>query len=217
MNKKTVGFLGTFYGNTLEAVSACKRLMEELAKQIKEMPTNIKENIVLLIVEDGTENDWIKEYENSNIKYIRLDKNYGVSYARNVGLDYLIDNVDYICFLDMDDIIEDNYLRVMHEYCADRTHEIIESTFLINGEAAPFIRNSVRCGVAGSALQTKIIGDERFKNELQIGEDTDFMHRVCDLSKYRKKHAPTQYIYQLGINKESLTMKYNRREIEKER
>ena len=43
------------------------------------------------------------------------------------------------------------------------------------------------------------------------------MNKVCDLKKYRKKHCQAEYHYQMGINPNSLTMKYKRNEIGKER
>lgn len=210
MNKKTLGIIIPYYKNSEECEIAFKRLMQDLNKQL----TN---DMILCIYEDGQYSEWLKEYDKPNVKRISVLENKGVSYARNVCLDYLIGKVEYILFIDSDDLVENNYLQVMYEYCADNTHEIIESTFLVNGQLAAFNRNAIRCGVAGSALQTKIIGNKRFDEKLQIGEDTTFMNNVCDLTKYRKKHAPTQYIYQLGINNNSLTMLHSRKEIGKER
>ena len=123
---------------------------------------------------------------------------------------------EWVC-IDSDDMVEDNYLKVMYEYCADMTHEIVESTIVIKDQIAKYDPKLIRCGVAGSALQTKIIGNIRFDESLQIGEDTKFMHDVIDLTKYRKRHAPTKYFYQLGINNNSLTMLHSRKEIRKER
>jgi len=209
IDKVVMGIIIPYYYNSTECETAFKRLMSELDKQL----TN---DMILYVYEDGQTSDWLKEYAKDNV--IKSSKrNKGVSYARNQGIDYLIDKVKYILFIDSDDIVENNYLPKMCEYCADNTHEIIESTFLINGQQATFDRNVVRSGVAGSALQTRIIGDIRFEENLQIGEDTNFMHNVVDLSKQRKKHAPTQYIYQLGLNNESLTKKFERKEIGRER
>ena len=211
-NKKTLGIIIPYYKNSEECEIAFKNLMEKISSQL----TN---DMILYIYEDGQYSEWLddKKYDRPNIRHSGMKTNKGVSRARNVGIDYLIDKVNYILFIDSDDMIEDNYLQKMCEYCADNTHEIIESTFLVKDTITEFNRNFVRCGVAGSAIQTKIIGDIRFDEKLQIGEDTKFMHEVCDLTKYRKKHAPTKYIYQLGINNNSLTMLHSRKEIEKER
>ena len=210
-NKKTLGIIIPYYKNSEECEIAFKKLMEKISKQLTD-------DMILYLYEDGQFSDWLYKYAKPNkIIYTSCDENKGVSWARNSGIDYLIDNVEYILFIDSDDMIEDNYLQKMCEYCADNTHEIIESTFLVKDTPTEFDRKLVRCGVAGSAIQTKIIGDIRFDEKLQIGEDTKFMHEVCDLTKYRKKHAPTKYIYQLGINNNSLTMLHSRKQIEKER
>ena len=210
-NKKTLGICIPYYNNNKACGETFRNLMAKLVKQL----TN---DMILYIYEDGQASQWLLEYKDKENIIIKGSlQNKGVSYARNQALDYLIDKVKYILFLDSDDIVEDNYLKVMHDFCADNSHEIIESTFVINDNTVEFYKNKVRCGVAGSAIQTKIIGDIRFNEKLQIGEDTTFMHEVCDLTKYRKKHAPTKYIYQLGINRDSLTMLHSRKEIRKER
>ena len=212
MNKKMLGIVIPYYKNSEECETAFKKLMEALEEQLTD-------DMILYIYEDGQFSEWLDDeiFNKPNIRHSGMKTNKGVSYARNSGIDYLIDKVNYILFIDSDDSIDDNYLKVMCEYCADNTHEIIESTFLVKDILTEFDRKLVRCGVAGSAIQTKIIGDIRFDEKLQIGEDTKFMQEVCDLTKYRKKHAPTKYIYQLGINNNSLTMLHSRKEIEKER
>ena len=210
-NKKTLGIVIPYYKNSEECEIAFRRLMVMLNKQLTD-------DMILFIWEDGQYSEWLQMFKKNNILVEGCSNiNYGVSVARNKAIDYLIDKVEYILFIDSDDMVEDNYLQKMCEYCADNTHEIIESTFLVKDTITEFNRNFVRCGVAGSAIQTRIIGDIRFDEKLQIGEDTKFMHEVCDLTKYRKKHAPTKYIYQLGINNNSLTMLHSRKEIEKER
>lgn len=211
MNKKTLGILIPYYKNSEQCETAFKRLMEELVKQLND-------DMILYVYEDGQVSDWLNEYkEISNVKIVQNSTNEGVAYARNCGINYLINKVLYILFIDSDDIVENNYLKVMCEYCADNTHEIVESTFYVNDKIAGFNPNAVRSGAAGSALQTKIIGNVRFDEKLQIGEDTKFMNECIDLSKYRKRKAPTIYIYQYGINPNSLTKLYGKKEIGKER
>ena len=211
MSKKTLGIIIPYYKNSEECEIAFKKLMGTLSKQLTD-------DMILFVWEDGQYSEWLQMFKKNNILVEGCSNiNYGVSLARNKGIEYLIDKVEYILFIDSDDMIADDYLKVMCEYCADNTHEVIESTFYVNKEVAQFNPNLVRSGVAGSAIQTKIIGDIRFKENLQIAEDTTFMNSVIDLSKHRKKHAPTNYYYQYGINPNSLIMRYNRRDIRKER
>ena len=211
-NKKMLGIVIPYYKNSEECEIAFKKLMETLKKQLTD-------DMLLYVYEDGQFSEWLEPYRLFiNIVVKGDDKvNKGVSYARNQGIDYLIDKVEYILWLDSDDMVEDNYLKVMYEYCADMTHEVVESTLVINGQVAAYDKNLIRSGVAGSAIKTSIIGDKRFIENWQVEEDTNFMNKVIDLSKHRKRHAPTKYYYQYGINKNSLIMRYNRKEIRKER
>lgn len=209
MNKKILGVAIPYFCNSNECEIAAKKLMKQLDEQLTD-------DMLLYIYEDGQFSNWLWKYTKKKpnaIKIKSVAKNKGVSVARNYLLDQLIDKVEYILFLDMDDKIDDDYLRVMYEYCADMTHEVIEPTFQENKFECKYNKNLIRCGVAGEAIKTSIIGDIRFDETRQIAEDCDFSHNVIDLEKHRKKHAPTKYYYQLGANPNSLTMKYKRNEI----
>lgn len=210
MNKKVLGIAIPYYKNADQCEFYFKKLMEKLNNQLTD-------DMILFVYEDGQYSEWLKEYDKSNVKRISIEENKGVSHARNIGIDYLIDKVEYILFLDSDDDVDDDYLQKVYEYCADMTHEIIETSFSVNNTPAAFNPNVVRSGVAGSAIATKIIGKTRFDEKLQIGEDTKFMNEVCDLTKYRKKHCKTNYNYQYGINPVSLIQNYNNKRIKKER
>lgn len=209
-----IGISIPYYKNSNECEIAFQNLMKKIAYQLTK--PNIARNVIVYIYEDGQFSNWLWDYAKAApgiIKIKSVAKNKGVSVARNYTIDKLIDEVEYILFLDSDDMIEDNFLSVMYNYCADMTHEIIEPTFQENKLVCNFNPHLIRCGVAGEAIKTSIIGNNRFDEKRQIAEDCDFSHKVIDLNKHRKKHAKTTYYYQLGINPNSLTMKYKRKEI----
>lgn len=210
MNKKVLGLIVPYFKNSEECESAFKELMEKINKQLTD-------GMILYIYEDGQCSEWLSQYDRDNIIIDGDVINKGVSYARNVGLDYMIDKVKYILFLDSDDIVSDDYLAKMYEWCADDTHEVVESTFYINDKLSDYNPSLIRCSVIGSAMKTSIIGEHRFREKLQIAEDTTFMNEVLDLSKHRKRHCPAVYTYRFGINPNSLIKRYNRKEIEKDR
>jgi len=210
INKKVLGIAIPYYKNSDECEEQFKLLMKSLSKQLTK-------DMILCVYEDGQVSDWLQEIKCNNIVVNSCETNKGVSVARNWCIDYLIKKVDYILFLDSDDKVADNYLTKVHEYCADRTHEIIETTFFINGTLMRYNPKEIRSCAASSAVSTKVIGNHRFRTDLQIGEDTEFMNEIVDLTKYRKKYCPVEYYYQLGINPNSLIKRYERKEIEKER
>lgn len=213
IKKRVLGISIPYWKNTQVCEDRFKSMMEKIEKQITD-------DMLLCVYEDGQVSDWLVEYQKKlgdKMFLIQNPVNYGVSVARNKTLDELVDKCLYVLFLDSDDEIADDYLKVMHEYCADNSHEVVESLFSVNKQETQYQPNLLRCGVAGSAIKTKIIGNKRFDENLQIGEDTKFMRDVVDLSKHRKRLAKTKYKYLLGTNPESLTMRYDRKQIGKVR
>ena len=206
MNKKCLGIVIPYYKNSEQCEEEFKKLMDILLPQL----TN---DMILYVYEDGQVSEWLWDIKNENMYLESNPINKGVSYARNRAVDYLINKVDYILFIDSDDKVDNNYLTKVHEYCADRSHDIIETAFHIKGMLMDYNPKEVRSCAASSALSTKVIGKHRFKEYRQIGEDTHFMNETVDLKKYRKKYCPTNYYYQLGINPNSLIKRYERKEI----
>lgn len=214
MNKKMLGIAIPYFKNSEQCEIEFKKLMENIVYQI--VNPKVADNVIICIYEDGQFSNWIWEYAKKApdiIKIKSVAKNKGVSVARNYLLNQLINEVEYILFLDSDDMVDKNFLRVMFEFCADMTHEVVEPTFQENNFECQYRPYMVRCGVAGVAIKTSIIGNKRFDETRQIAEDCDFTHSVIDLEKHRKRHAKTKYYYQLGVNPNSLTMKYKRNEI----
>lgn len=210
MNKKTLGIAIPYFMITEQ----CKDAFQSLMKKINEQITN---EIIVFIYEDGQISDWLQEYKKDNIIIVSCNINRGVSYARNTCINYLIDKVNYILFLDSDDNIDNDYLQKMLESCKENKYEIYESGFYVKDMITTFNSNLRRCGVAGSAIKTNIIKGHRFDENLQIGEDTKFMKNVFDLDKHKKQYVDTFYYYQLGINQDSLTMRYANKVIDKTR
>ena len=210
MNKKTLGIIIPYYKNSEQCEEEFKKLMEILLSQLTD-------DMILYVYEDGQVSEWLWDIVNKNVYLESNPINKGVSYARNRGIDYLINRVDYILFIDSDDTVDNDYLTMVHEYCSDRTHDIIETMFNINGVLMRYNPKEVRSCASSSALKTSVIGKHRFRENLQIGEDTEFMNEVVDLKHQRKKYCKTNYYYQLGINPNSAIKRYERKEIDKER
>lgn len=216
--KRVLGIGIPYYYNSAESELRFKELMREISSQLDNLTKKVNSEVIIYIYEDGQISEWLDEYKRDNLIIIRDKENKGVSHARNVILDKLLDNVLYVTFIDSDDLISKEFIKVLHEYCADNTHEVIETIFLFQGQELPYDPKVKRSCVAGSAIKTNIIGKTRFDEDLQIGEDTKFMQDILDLSKHRKKHCVrAKYIYQLGVNPKSLTMRYKNKIIDKRR
>lgn len=210
---KILGIAIHYYCNSIEAEKAFNDLMRiDLINQIND-------NVLVYIYEDGQISPWLEEYKsNDNIVIEQCIINRGISYARNKCLEYLKDKVDYILFIDSDDIISSNYIEEMYKACKSKKYDIVESTFIRHGVKHIYSDNEVRTCVAGSAFKSDMLGDLIFDEDLQVGEDTKFFKELVDLSKHKKYYCKDAiYYYNYGVNPNSLIMRFNRGEIDKYR
>lgn len=200
---KPLGIVIPYFMITIQ----CKDVFVKLMEQLKSQMNN---SVILYVYEDGQISDWLIEYKSKNIIIDGDGINKGVSYARNRGIDYLIDKVNYILFLDSDDRISDDYISKYLSKCKSKKYDVLESGFYVKEEKADYNPNVLRNGVVGSAFNVKLIGNNRFDESLQIGEDTKFVRSVLDLNKHKKEYVDTNYYYQYGINDDSLTRRYSK-------
>lgn len=210
---KILGIAIHYYCNSIEAEKAFKDLMRiDLINQVND-------KVLVYIYEDGQISPWLEEYKsNKNIVIEQCIINKGISYVRNKCLEYLKDKVDYILFIDSDDIISSNYIEEMYKACKSKKYDIVESTFIRHGVEHIYNDNEVRTCVAGSAFKSNMLGDLRFDEDLQVGEDTKFFKELVDLSKHKKYYCKDAiYYYNFGVNPNSLIMRFNRGEIDKYR
>lgn len=66
----------------------------------------------IIVVDDGSE--LLFEYDHPQVHVIRLNKNHGVSYARNIGINHA--STEWIALLDSDDIWNPNHLACITNY-----------------------------------------------------------------------------------------------------
>ena len=206
-----LGIIIPYYKNSNACERNFKLLMEVLSKQL------IGENTILYIYEDGQFSHWLIKYMNGNIYVTGDDINHGVSYARNSGLDYMFNiekDIDYILFLDSDDMIDSNYINMMYN-SLDKKYDILESRLFIKDRLYKYGNNDIRDGVCGQCIKASLIKDIRFDENICIGEDTLFMKELWSRYNIKKKLVETNYYYNLGDNVRSLWMRFKRNEIDK--
>lgn len=159
---------------------------------------------------------FIKEHPNLSCRIAYCKVN-GVSYARNRGLDEA--KGEYICFLDDDDLITDNYLEellaiaapdtiAMSYVCAlddgDKTLRpiYISEDFKENTRDVPFIavrRYFYVCW--GKLIHRDVIGNRRFDISLKNGEDSQFMLLISDcIQKASFTNCHVKYMYRQRSN-----------------
>ena len=87
-------------------------------------------NLEIIIVDDKSSDnslDIVKKYNDKRIKIIELDKNSGVSIARNKGID--ISTGQYITFLDSDDFLVNYKIEKQFSFIEKNNYEFIYSNY----------------------------------------------------------------------------------------
>lgn len=166
-----------------------------IQKSIESVLNQTVKDIELIIVDDGSNDNTkevISEIKDSRIKYILLEKNGGVSNARNIGMQNATG--EWIAFEDSDDIWHPEKLQKQLEYAKDHTKcEVIYCAYSITVSGVNYVvpsRNYKRnlkgyiykdlllkntIGAPTLMFKRKILNENiRFCSELKSLEDWDF-------------------------------------------
>jgi glycosyltransferase involved in cell wall biosynthesis len=174
----------------------------------------------IIVVDDGSQSDIrsaIKPYL-GRIKYIKLDKNQGVSYARNTGIKE--SSGEYIAFLDSDDIWLPDKLQAQY-YAFKETKLLVCHTneFWYRGDR--FINQAKRHARFGGMIFDKVLDFCRispssvaihksvfetcgmFDESMRVCEDYDLWLRIC--SKYEVIYLEKRHIIKRAITDDQLS------------
>lgn len=154
----------TPYYNTLEYT-------QELAKVLK---PQLNKQVEWIIIDDGCNE---KELDDLPANVIHLKENSGgASIPRNVGLD--IAEGKYICFIDSDDLVSEDYLSTIIE----KTKEDWEYCYFSwKGDHAVIITDEPptwNCCIWNCVYKKDLIGNTRFRPDLKMAEDYYFNQEV---------------------------------------
>lgn len=99
-----------------------------IEKTINSIINQSSKNFELLLIDDGSKDKSIEIAENllinSDVNYrIISQRNSGVSAARNRGILEAIG--EYVCFLDSDDYIHEDYIKLMYEKAASFKYDLV--------------------------------------------------------------------------------------------
>lgn len=176
---------------------------EKLLKLLQCLQNQMQDNVEVIVVDDHSDNELKLEFPEW-LKYIRLEENSGgASVPRNIGLDNA--NGKYICFIDSDDMISDNYLDTIIK----KTKEVWDYCYISwkSQKMNIIIYNNPpewNCCVWNCIYKKELIGNTRFREDLKMAEDYWFNKQV---RKGKKANIiETLYIYN-QLSKDSLTKK----------
>ncbi len=182
-----------------------KRLLGVLLPQVVEYPQT-----EIIVVDDGSRCDmeWIKKYP---IKTV-FKKNGGVSSARNVGLGLASGN--FVAFIDSDDNVSGDYLSTIYKVVekSKADYWVFPFYFCSKGRKRKFPWRSKELKnytVWGYVYRRDCIGDKKFDENINVGEDVEWLRRVL---RGKKEEVVDKiiYHYEWDANMGSLTKKFKR-------
>lgn len=186
------------------------RLLEHLYTQQGDYPET-----EIILVSDGSDIDWITEINRPTMTIVAFSDNQGASRARNVGLDRATG--EYIAFIDSDDDIEPDYIHTTYEIMRQGYDYALFPFVAVSEGSVAFVRDELigNYAVWSWCYNRRIIGKERFNEDLNVAEDVDWLRRIIkpELNGFRSRKAI--YRYDWNANPNSLSKRYNRNEIKR--
>lgn len=154
----------------------------------------------------------IKDFSNFHLLYTSKK---GVSNARNIGIE--ASKGKYICFVDDDDIISENYLKSLLFNINDRTNclvvsnvysftdnisnlefDYITNAFFASNKDSLFSRRQFLSTSCCKIIPRKMIGNARFNTKFERDEDALFMFSISkDIENIEKSSKDTIYYRRL--------------------
>ena len=195
------------YIDTEAVEEKCVKLLRDLERQRQK---DYPQTEIIVIDDDSPETPYRYLVGSHLIHFNRREP--GVSGARNTGLEIATGNL--IAFCDADDGVEPDYLRTIYETFREHPNAraaVFGASVLHNQNLAHQLPN---LAVWSYAFRKDAIGNERFDETKQAGEDYDWLSRVWrgdGLIAVPKRI----YRYDRGANPNSLSKRYNRGELQK--
>lgn len=181
-----------------------KHILDKLQKQIRN-------DIQVCIIDDGSKDDTCQV-----LRSLKLNSNFeiysmphaGVSHARNYGIKKA--KGEYICFIDSDDNIEDDFVSAFFKYnqygydtiIMDSDKTVISKTQLYNYDQYKYIftgfqnnKYFIAPGIHSKFYKTSLIKNNQiyFDDNLKIGEDVIF--NISSVLKSTNVLLTNEHIY----------------------
>lgn len=147
-----------------------------IAQTIKTVIDQTYSNWELLIVDDCSKDDTeqvVSSFEDSRIKYYKLEKNSGAAVARNTAMKYA--NGEYMAFLDSDDLWKKDKLEKQLKFMKDNNYDFTCTAYEHVDEQG---------NKTGKIIKTKKKADyNRILLDCPVGNST-VMYNVAALGKF---------------------------------
>lgn len=169
-----------------------------LEKAINSVLAQTYKDIELIIVDDCSKDDTqdiVSSIEDDRLKYIKLEKNSGANYARNMGISEA--NGEYIAFQDSDDIWRKEKLELELKFMLENDYDVVFCSMIQHHDDGkelrfPRIKKTMMDNLAervlyGNIMSTQtilarkeILSAERFDNSLERFQDWDLAIRLLN-------------------------------------
>ena len=220
-------YVGSFIleGEQQEKVSVIMPIYNQKEKYFKEAIESVinqtRKPDEIIIVDDGSDKPIINDFAcSTDIKIIRNEKNMGIGYSRQRGIEEATG--DYICFLSSDDIWDKDFLKIMFETARKHRGKILYSgLFAINKESKitkeiippsyeehedfciacwnSAYRDKMFVNFSTLFIPKEIFKKVQFDKNLRFGEDVDFLLRSMKHFYYYLINQPIIH-YRIGDN-----------------
>ena len=151
-----------------------ERNLDKLLSPLKSLDSDQRSQLEWIIVDDGSYDYSYQELEQkteslSEVRIIRLNKNHGPSYARNMGIEFA--RGEYLIFMDSDVHLSSNDFKI-----------------LIESKLELLKREETLIFTAGLHAQTRACEDSIFTRY-----KTDYMNAI--FAPYKDKRLPCSFLY----------------------
>ena len=181
--------------------------LQRLLSELKNQKINYYPETEIIVIDDGSDSDmsWLNSYP---IKKI-FEPNRGAAAARNVGLRAATGR--YIVFMDADDQIESNYLHTVYQLMRQGyDYALFPFIALASGNTVAARDELIgNWAVWSWAFSWNCINGEQFDENLNVGEDLDWLKRVITKDKNGFRASEPIYRYDWNANPNSLCKLYN--------
>ena len=167
-------------------------------KLLKELEIQKTDEVEIFLIDDGCNETRLDKF-NNKIDITHLEKNEGLSYARNVGIDKSIGK--YIAFIDSDDQITMDYIERLLKLIEEHDEDIIYFNWADFNENA-IIRHPGNYAVWKAIYKKEIV--PRFDEEQRFNEDVFFQEELE--KKQLTKYYYDRVLYIYNSNREGSQM-----------